>query len=606
MAFARRLSLTPVVVALALGDPSASIAATSTQRCDGAERPELFTPTRIPDGIAIDAATFSRDGATVFFDEQADRGSTIMISHRKRGRWFPPEVASFSGASRDLDPAMAPDNSFLIFSSNRSAVPSGPPLDAVSFAGTVNLGMGGQLWRVDRLPKGGWSRAVRLPDAVNDGTRIFSPSVAADGSVYFQKPDPVSRTFHLYRSQFRDGRYEAPVPVAIGPESADERDPAIAPDESFLVFSANSRGKGQPNRLQIVFRKGHNWGAPIDLGDDVNREGAQGPHLGPDRCTIYYDRNGRIWRVSLASTIAGHRAARIGPRPDARPDLFAAARAWPAGTDATPAFTPDGSTVFFTHALGERRTIMVSRLRDGRWSAPAPAPFSGIWRDIEPAMAPDGSYLVFISNRPATMGAAPLDGYFGGQARPRQGGALWRVDRDGDGWSEPVRLPDIVNSDPSTYSPAVAGDGSIYFNRPDPVTRKSHIYWAQAEVGGFRSPEPLPMSDGTVSDFDAAVAPDQSFIMFSSPRPPAKPGTAILFVTYRRSGGWTPPQPLGAGIQGYEARLSPDLKTLYFSADAPAGPANGDRQSRIYQIPLQGLIDNDLLDNNRTTARTGL
>jgi len=604
MSLIRKPGFALIVVALALSDPSVSVGATSTiSRCDGPERPELFTPTKISDRIGVDAATFDPDGATVFFDEQVDRGSTIMISHRKRGRWSRPEVASFSGTWRDLDPAISPDGSFLIFSSNRPAIPGDQPLDAVGFTGTINRGMGGQLWRVVRGTGGAWSAPARLPDIVNDGTRIFSPSVAADGSVYFQKPDPISHTYHLYRAQFENGQYAAPLSVVIGPESADERDPAIAPDESFLVFSANYRGKGKPNRLQIVFRRGRQWGPPIDLGDEVNRNGAEGPHLGSDRCTLYYDMAGQIWRASLASYVAAHPAS-IQRSADVRPDLFAAERTWPAGSDIAPAFTPDRSTVFFTHSDGERLTIMVSRRKGGMWSSPAPAPFSGVWRDIEPAMAPDGSYLIFISNRPTAPGAAPLDGYFGGQTRPRQGGNLWRVDRKDDGWGEPVRLPDIVNSDPSTYSPAVAADGSIYFNRPDPVTRKSHIYWAQAKAGGLGSPDPLPISDGTISDFDAAVAPDQSFMIFSSPRPPAKPGTAILFVTYRRSGGWTPPEPLGPGIEGYEARLSPDVKTLYFSATVPGGSASVGVQSRIYQIPLQGLIDNDLLDHVPNTART--
>lgn len=592
MLFAGKSTLTSIALVLALSDPLAAIAATSiASRCDEAERPELFTPAKVSGGVGVDAATFSPDGATVFFDEQANGGSTIMISHRVRGRWSPPEVAPFSGTWRDLDPAMAPDGSFLIFTSNRPPEAGGAPLDAVSFTGTVNRAMGGQLWRVDRTSNGNWSTPVRLPDAVDDGTRIFSPSVTTDGSVYFQKPDPVSHTYHLNRSQFRNGRYEAPIAVAIGPESADERDPAIAPDESFLLFSANYRGKGAPNRLQIAFRSGRQWGTPIDLGDEVNRDGAEGPHLGPDRCSVYFDRSGQIWRTSLKGYLAGHPAQTVRPTADIRPDLFAPERTWPSGTDTAPAFTPDHSTVFFTHAEREQRTIMVSQLRDGTWSVPKPASFSGVWRDIEPVMAPDGSYLIFISNRPGAAGAPPLDGYFGGQVRPGQGGALWRVDRKGDGWSEPVRLPDIVNSDTATYSPALAADGSIYFNRPDPVTRKSHIYWAKADGRGFRKPEPLPMSDGTISDFDAAVAPDQSFLVFSSPRPPAKPGTAILFVTYRRSGGWTPPQPLGAGIEGYEARLSPDLKALYFSSEAPAGPTSEKGQSRIYQIELEGLID---------------
>lgn len=145
------------------------------------------------------------------------------------------------------------------------------------------------------------------------------------------------------------------------------------------------------------------------------------------------------------------------------PKLFAPESAWPEGDDSAPAFTPDGKTVFFTHRNGAI-TIMMATLHDGVWSRPQVAPFSGEWRDIEPAMAPDGSYLVFISNRPATAGGEPLTGYFGGRSQAGKGGNIWRVDRRGDGWGEPVRLPDIINSNSAIYSPAIAGDGSIYFN----------------------------------------------------------------------------------------------------------------------------------------------
>ena len=162
------------------------------------------------------------------------------------------------------------------------------------------------------------------------------------------------------------------------------------------------------------------------------------------------------------------------------PVLFAPETAWPAGSDASPAFTPDGKTVFFTHAVGAARTIMLSHFNGDAWSAPRAAPFSGSWRDIEPAMAPDGSYLVFISNRPVQAGGEALTGFWAGAPRPGAGGNIWRVNREGEGWGRPVRLPDIVNSHSAIYSPALARDGSIYFNQPDPVTRKSHIYRAQA------------------------------------------------------------------------------------------------------------------------------
>jgi hypothetical protein len=275
------------------------------------------------------------------------------------------------------------------------------------------------------------------------------------------------------------------------------------------------------------------------------------------------------------------------------PTPFAPEADWPAGSDASPAFTPDGRMLFFTHAVGATRTIVMSQRRHGAWSKPAVAPFSGTWRDIEPTMAPDGSYLVFISNRPATVGGEVLTGFWAGQARPGAGGNIWRVDRHGDHWGKPVRLPAIVNSNSAIYSPAIAGDGSIYFNQPDPVTRKSHIYRAQATADGFMTPKPLSISDGTIGDFDASVAPDESFLVFSSGRAPAKEQQALLFVSFSENGLWTTPIALEPAVEGLEARLSPDLKTLYFSAEvqpsAAAGGAASTPTSRIFELAICGF-----------------
>ncbi len=303
--------------------------------------------------------------------------------------------------------------------------------------------------------------------------------------------------------------------------------------------------------------------------------------------------------LARAPAPAGDAAAAVTP-PDpsiraaraalGTPELFAPEAGWPAGSDASPAFTPDGRTVFFTHAVGASRAIMVSHLRDGAWSKPETASFSGTWRDIEPAMAPDGTYLVFVSNRPATPGGKPLDGFFGGAPRPGAGGNLWRVDRRGETWGEPIRLPEIVNGESAIYSPAVARDGSVYFNQPDPITRKSHIYRAQRTARGFLAPVALSISHGEVADFDAAVAPDESFVVFSSVRPPAPEGKPALFVTYAQGGAWSPPQALQPVTVGLEARFSPDLASLYFSAEVPAqsagGPRSADAPSRIFRAPF--------------------
>ena len=249
--------------------------------------PEIFSPGVISASSNVNAITFAPDGNTAWFDEVAGGGSTIMESHRVDGAWTPPRIAAFSGQWRDLDPAMAPDGSFIVFCSNRPAAPGGPALDMTTADGHVRAGMGGHLWRVDRTPRG-WGEPVLLPPEINDSTRLFSPSVVNGGSLYYQHPDVASRTVHLMRAQYADGRYQRPVPVVLGPRDADERDPAVAPDESFIVYSNRPAGQTE-SRLVIAMRAAEGWRAPIDLGDAVNRDGAEGAHLGPDGRTIYID-----------------------------------------------------------------------------------------------------------------------------------------------------------------------------------------------------------------------------------------------------------------------------------------------------------------------------
>jgi hypothetical protein len=269
-----------VIVALA----AATVVSASPPRT-----PTIFAPGEISAAANVDSAAFAPDGQTIYFDQSTGPVSTIVVSHRAAGHWSKPQVAPFSGTWSDKDPAMAPDGAFIVFGSNRPGDGHGPPLDLRRADNTVVKGQGNQLWRVDRRGSG-WGAPVRLPDSINEGVRIHSPSVIADGSLYFQRFDPETRVYRLFRSAWRGGAYQPPQPVRIGPVTADERDPAVAPDESFIVLSANYAAKGAPNRLYIAFREGGAWGEPIDLGDAVNHDGAEGPHLGPDSRSIYFDR----------------------------------------------------------------------------------------------------------------------------------------------------------------------------------------------------------------------------------------------------------------------------------------------------------------------------
>ena len=270
-------------------------------------QPHVFAPGTISSAAGVDCATFAPDGKTVFFHQQPWSIGMIMVSHEIDGHWSTPQIASFSGIWNDHDPALAPDGSFMVFPSNRPDAPGGAPVH------------GGHLWRVDRVGDG-WSEPVRLPDTVNFGTYIFAPSIAAIGDLYFQSRDNPSHQFHLYRSAWRDGRYQKSERLALMPDGMHELDPAIAADGAFIVFDAGKNGSDQPDHLYIAFRGSEGWGRAIDLGDGIDAYQPWGAHLGPDGATLYFT-------GSYATQASWPRS-----RADAERDL-ARAREWDNGVD---------------------------------------------------------------------------------------------------------------------------------------------------------------------------------------------------------------------------------------------------------------------------------
>ncbi len=275
--------------------------------------------------------------------------------------------------------------------------------------------------------------------------------------------------------------------------------------------------------------------------------------------------------LSLPLTLVAVRSERsLAQAMSNHPRLFAPAVVSGAADDMSPAFTPGGKTVFFTRGNASGSMILVSHLVNGEWSAPVIAPFSGRWNDLEPAMAPDGSFLVFASNRPTDGGMKPIDGNFDGKVFPAMGGNLWRTDRQGTGWGEPKRLPDTINTDTGTFSPSVASDGSIYFMRPAKANGHFALFRSQCRASSYEPAELIGAGDDTTEDVDPAVAPDESFIVYSSNHPDLR-DQKRLRISFRENGKWGTPIDLGDEVNeegsNIEARLGSDHTTLYFSTN---------------------------------------
>ena len=265
--------------------------------------------------------------------------------------------------------------------------------------------------------------------------------------------------------------------------------------------------------------------------------------------------------------------------PSDDPLIFAPGAISGGASDAALTLSPDGHVAFFERSNRRIYAIMESHLTGKRWSKPKIAPFSGHWLDLESAIAADGSYLVFASNRPAEPGGKPIDGSYYGKVQIAKGGALWRVDRVGRGWGEPYRLPGTVNISSSIYEPSLAANGDIYFQSADADGKAFHLYVARARAQGFARAERIDLHgpDGS-SDMDPAIARDESFLIFSSDRGSAS--DHHLFIAFRVTGGWSEPRALGANVNSGsvgDPRLDEAHNRLYFASGRLAAPS-GDTQ----------------------------
>jgi hypothetical protein len=263
---------------------------TGEQGTTGGESPRLFAP-GIISGAADDLSpAFTPDGKEVYFTRRNRSGGMILVSRLVDGVWSDPQIAPFSGKWNDLEPAMAPDGSFLVFASNRPISPGEKVIDG-NYNGQIVKAGGGNLWRVDRN-RDEWGEPYRLPTTINQGNATFSPAVADDGSVYFMQPDPKTGYFHLYRSQHQGQTYLPAVPVGVGTDESEDVDPAVSPDERYLVYSSNQPADRGPKRLKIVFHNKNGWSVPQDLGDEANEKGSNiEARLSPDGKIVYFSTN---------------------------------------------------------------------------------------------------------------------------------------------------------------------------------------------------------------------------------------------------------------------------------------------------------------------------
>jgi hypothetical protein len=247
--------------------------------------------------------------------------------------------------------------------------------------------------------------------------------------------------------------------------------------------------------------------------------------------------------------------------------------------------SPDGKEIFWseiTAPLSDQslHRIVFTRQVDGCWAHPQTATFSGQHKDDYPFMSPDGSRLFFCSNRPSSD-----------KSKEGRGHDIWFTKRTNTGWSAPELLGYPFTGEAKTWEPSVTNSGVMYFLGYHKDDQRDYGIYRSSIVGEqYAEPELLNESINTeYPDRCPYIAPDESYLIFSSKRPGGY-GGFDLYVSFRsKNGSWIEPHNLGPDVNlKYHERfpgVSPDGRFLFFTR--PNGKNNGD----IYWVDARVLDD---------------
>ncbi|MDA3898002.1 MAG: hypothetical protein PF482_17855 [Desulfobacteraceae bacterium] len=222
-----------------------------------------------------------------------------------------------------------------------------------------------------------------------------------------------------------------------------------------------------------------------------------------------------------------------------------------------PTFSPDGNEVFWqVNSLDHTTIHCLTMKRIGNvWTAQKISPY-----DSSPVFSPDGKRLYYLP--------------FGEENGEKDGPHF--VEKEGDNWSQPIcmnlikRFPKIE----AVYNHSFTSNGTLYFlGYAEGYWNNFGIYRSELIDGMYGQPELLPASiniPGNIRNWTPFIAPDESYLLFSSSRRNHKTDTGDIYISFRNSdGSWTNPVNLGDKINSDRQErfpsVSPDGKYLFFT-----------------------------------------
>jgi hypothetical protein len=227
------------------------------------------------------------------------------------------------------------------------------------------------------------------------------------------------------------------------------------------------------------------------------------------------------------------------------------------------AFTADGKEFYFNRRYKGLWTIFFTKEVDGKWSSPKPMPFSSTYTDRDFTMSPDGQRIYFGSNRPLKEG----------ESSQKSLDICITIRGQNNTWEQPINLGKPTNTPEFGENyPSIASNGNLYFFscRNDGLGG-CEIYMSQFSKGSYLTPVNLgPAVNSEKNDWDAFIAPDESYIIFSSQNREDTLGEQDLYISYKKDGIWTKARNMGKKVNSLSDEICPsvslDGKYLFFTS----------------------------------------
>ncbi|GEM_PF-914617 len=431
--------------------------------------------------------------------------------------WKQPELFIYTGDSKNFNPCVTEDGQYILFyrmygDDNKT--------------GTYYI----------EKTQDGYSEPKFLIDAYCVST--------ADFKTFYASPIKGPYKDDLVMFELDQGKYSEMQQLSISSDAI-EIHPFISPDQSYLLFDSNREGiMGS----YISYKTNDSWGKPILIGENMSNPSTDGVYL-------FYHFQGDIYANTLDEVLIKikERSFYDQELPGKVPIIFSEGVV---SRDSTyqypPSFSSNGDFMIYGEMDEKRNRGLLVVENENSWSQPKSISFTEA-DEMEASISKDGKRIYFASSLDST------------NAKPSN---LYYVNYDNGIFSEPVRLPETINSSHLEYYVTDSLSGNLYFTREG-----IGIFKSEYIEGKYLESKKLNL-EGISYASHPYISKDESFLLFDA-RQSGNYGSADIYISFNSEKGFTEPVNLGDSINTSDwdamAMLSPNEDYLFFVRESNEG-----------------------------------